>query len=114
MVTMMDKVLNSESPNLFFSRCSIDRLAYSMALKVGAKLGSITMDDIVRNLKNITVFYLPIEFDLPDDDETRGNDEAIRCQTDEAIVSIMEKLQVKHVYVSGTVEERLQIIKDNL
>jgi predicted ATPase len=114
MVTMMDKVLNSDTANLFFSRCGIDRLAYSKVLDVGSKLSQITVDDIIKNLQNVTVFYLPIEFDLPDDDLLRGNDEAVRCKTDEAIYHILQAFKIPHITVSGTVEERLQTIKNNL
>lgn len=114
MVSMMDKVLNSDSPNLFFSRCGIDRLAYATVLNVGNKLKDITLTDIKLNLQNITVFYLPIEFDLPNNDKIRGNNALIRNKTDVQIKRLIQDLGIKCITVFGTIEERLQIIKENL
>ena len=114
-VTMLDSMLDYPNKNLFFSRCIIDQLAYSRVLKVGKELHDIHIKQINQILPHINIFYIPIEFDLTDnDDEVRGNNQEIRIQTDKEIQNIIKSYKIPHTKVTGTVEERLQIIKSHI
>jgi predicted ATPase len=116
MTTMLNALLSSQEETIFFSRCAIDRLAYSRALGgVGHEFDPITIKDIVENvIPNIEVFYLPIEFDLPDGDEVRGRNEEARKAVDVEIQKILSDFDIPYTVVSGTIEERMETIAKKL
>lgn len=115
-VTMLQQILcASENQKTFFSRCSLDRLAYSNALGVGNEFREITEKDIVDVLKPfVKVFYLPIEFPLTSDDSTRGQNEEVRNKTDIELVKLITKFNINATVISGSIEERMSILKREL
>lgn len=116
LVTFTKALLKYPNQNLFFSRCAIDKLAYSRALNVGEDLHEIISKEIIEIVRPyITVFYLPIEFPLTDiNDVVRGNNEKIRFETDQNIVKILQSHKIKYKVVRGTVEERMNFIKSHI
>jgi predicted ATPase len=115
-VTFTAALLKRPHDHLFFSRCSIDKLAYGRALGVGTDLFDVTIKEIEYVVKPfIQVFYLPVEFPLTDGDDTvRGTNELVRTTTDENIQRILQEFNIPHIVVKGTVEERMKIITESL
>lgn len=115
-VTFSAALLKRPHDHLFFSRCAIDKLAYGRTLNVGEDLFDVTAKEIELVVKPfVKVFYLPIEFDLKDEDDTvRGNNEAVRRATDENIQKVLTEFNVPHTIVRGSVEERMRIITESL
>ncbi len=114
LVTITQSLLENKHHSLFFSRCAIDRLAYSRTLDVGRDLDDITIKEIKEIvIPYIQVFYLPVEFDIPKDenDIIRGNNEDIRKATDENVKKILKEFNVPHNTLSGSVEDRFKILK---
>lgn len=117
LVTFTEAILSTVGyDTLFFSRCAIDRLAYIRTLDVGRDLEDITIKEIKEIvIPFINVFYLPVEFDLPKcNDVIRGNNEEIRKETDKNIKLILDEFNINYIHVSGTVENRLNIINSFL
>lgn len=113
LVTMTQAILNSRSyyDGIFYSRCAIDRLAYSRILKVGEDLQDIIIKEIKEILiPFIDVYYIPVEFALPNNDEVRGNNEKIRNLVDLEIKNILEEFNIEFYLVKGSIEERMKII----
>lgn len=111
LVTFSEMILNWPNNNLFFSRCAIDSLAYGRVLGVGEDLHPL-MEMEIRNIviPYIKVFYIPVEFELPGDDEIRGTNEEIRKATDQEIQNILKEFDIPHTKITGPVEERLASI----
>lgn len=114
-ITMLHTILSNPDTPLFFSRCPIDKLAYSRVLEVAKD----TRDLIEKEVREITpfikLFYLPVEFELKDNlDTVRGNNEEIRRKTDREIQSILEEFNISFIKISGSIEERLHTIKSHL
>lgn len=114
-VTFAESLLKYPTNNIFFSRCAIDKLAYARALNIGKDIESI----IIKEIKEIVVpyvkvFYLPIEFELVNNDSVRGTNELVRRNTDYNIINVLENLAIDYTIVAGTIEERMKIIKSNL
>lgn len=102
---------------VFYSRCAIDRLAYSRVLNVGNEIQDLIIREIELIVKSyIDVFYIPIEFPLPlnEKDEIRGKDEEVRKLTDLEIQNIIKEFNIPVVEVRGSVEKRLETIYKNL
>lgn len=57
-----------------------------------------------------TVFYFPIEFPLVADG-VRSIDEGYRKEIDDNMKSLLEELEIEHVVVRGSIEERVLQIK---
>lgn len=115
-ITFMKSIMDLPDRNLFFSRCSIDKLAYGRALNVGADLHDLIEKEINEIvIPNVEVFYLPVEFPLTDaDDEVRGMNEEVRNKTDFEIRNILKIQEVPHTVVKGSIEERMEIILNKL
>lgn len=114
LVTMTEAILKYPNEHLFFSRCAIDRLAYGRALDVGVDLHWVIEKEIIDVLiPFITIFYLPIEFPLLNqDDEVRGKNELVRHQTDGHIKKLLDSYSNLNYYtIAGTIENRLKILK---
>lgn len=115
LVTFTENLLNEKEGNLFFSRCAVDRLAYGRALNVGEDLHDIIIKEIKEIvIPHIKVFYLPIEFSMPGDDDIRGTNEQARKDTDDHIRLILEEFNVPFITLKGSVEQRFKTIMDNL
>lgn len=116
LITMLDSILPVRPGDKFYSRCAIDRLAYSRVLNVGIEIQDLMIREIQTVLHSIKVFYIPIEFPLPLDinDEIRGTDERVRVTTDREIQNIIKEFNIPVIEVRGTVEKRLETIYKNL
>lgn len=120
MITMIDSILHDgqlDKRYTFYSRCAIDRLAYSRVLNVGIEIQDLMIREIETVMKdNIKIFYIPVEFPLPlnEKDEIRGNDEHVRKLTDLEIQKIITEFKIPVVEVRGSIERRLETIYKNL
>ena len=108
-------------------RCVIDPLAYTIVSAAGYQVDRSVLDYQWQRTKGIVdegllkvVFYFPIEFACADDG-VRSKDEDYRKETDAAFRGIIDGLKDKFgedkfrvVRVSGSVEERLEIIKKEI
>lgn len=114
MVTMMETLFVNRDK--FFSRCAIDRLAYSRVLNVGGEIQDLMIKEIETVLPNIRIYYIPVEFPLPlnEKDEIRGKDEHVRKLTDIEIMKIIDEFKIPVIEVRGTVEKRLKTIYNTL
>lgn len=92
------------------SRSIVDCIAYSHVLKSGEYLCSIA-EDYLQYIKNRAIFiYLPIEFSLSKEDEkdiARGMNEEVRQATDKEIKRLLEKYDIFHYKITGSVQERM-------
>lgn len=114
LVSLTEALLMYPEKNLFFSRCTIDRLAYSRVLGVGGALHDILIKEIQQVVRPfIEVYCLPVEFDLPGNDEVRGTNEDVRKATNDEIFKILREFDIPYTLVKGSVEERMTIIKNS-
>lgn len=120
-----EKLLDENIYPFISDRCIIDVIAYSLQ-SYGRPV--LTEKEIVdwalvlnhqetqlHNLKELFgfVFYFPIEFDIVPDG-TRSVDLDYQKAIDTNIRNILFNCKIPYVKVTGTVEERVQIIKDTL
>jgi hypothetical protein len=74
------------------------------------------LDIIFREIKNKiegTYFYFPIEFAVKKDD-FRSEDEEYRKQIDNLILGCLAHYRIPYIEVRGSIEERTQIILNNI
>ena len=113
------KLLN-ENDDYVSDRCLIDVAAYTRYSVCKGKIHPSLLweqledveDFVLKNPKSV-VFYFPIEFPVVDDG-FRSTDEEYRKKIDENIKNILDGRHIPYIEVRGTVEERLNIIKQYL
>jgi nicotinamide riboside kinase len=99
-------------------RCLIDSLAYSLYLFINGKLSVEACERhrkiFDKHIKDLDiVFYLPIEFPLIDDG-FRSLDEEFRNRIAGTMESIISILEIDVVVLTGTLEERVETVKNKL
>jgi predicted ATPase len=94
--------------------------AYTFNKAITEEISKKTADkqylDIVKfhtDNPDILLVYVPIEFELEDDGE-RPFDKKLQMKIDFLIENLLQTSNITYIKVSGTVEERLQQIKDAL
>ena len=70
------------------------------------------VEDFTLSNPKTLVFYFPIEFPVVDDG-FRSKDEEFRKKIDENIKNILNYRHIPYIEVRGTVEERLNTIKQH-
>lgn len=114
-----EKLLGEITPEGYISdRGLIDVVAYTVYLH---KQGKISENFVNNQLKKLHKFilnhpsivycYFPIEFPVVSDG-VRDLDEEFRREIDSIILSLLGALNLSFVVVNGTVEERIEKIKD--
>lgn len=71
------------------------------------------IDEFFENNKDVLVCYFPIEFPLVNDG-VRSMNEHFRKDIDSNIKSILELREIPYITVTGTVEERVKLITDEI
>ena len=71
------------------------------------------IDDFFENNRDVLVCYFPIEFPVVDDG-VRSVDEEFRKQIDNYIKDILDTREIPYITVTGTVEERVNQIKNSI
>lgn len=96
-------------------RTLIDVFAYSRASSIITKEECAKMEFVFSVLikKYDYIFYTPIEFDI-EADGVRDTNEAYRQIVDVHIRDIMNEHNVNYVSVKGSVEDRINLIKETL
>lgn len=112
---VMDKQIEAELNMWDFisDRSVIDVLAYATRFCTPKKLRALK-DQAEEHMKNNPydiVFYIPIEFPL-EKDWLRFEDEHYQEIIDLQILKYLKRYKIKYITVSGTIEQRLQIINE--
>lgn len=105
------------SKNLFFSRSPLNKLAYCQQKHPEqTMLLQLLKEEVKLLAPAMLIFYIPIEFPMKDiGDVVRGTNEQHRIETDKILVDLLSSFaNLNVVIIKGTVEERLQQIKDKL
>ena len=107
-ITLLKELTDYKGP-ICYTRGPIDVLAYSKSLEKGIACQEQQLE-LIKYLyeeKGVTLFYLPIEFDMEDKEDTlRGTNQKIRNLTDKYIQDIIKKLEIPHTKIVGSIEER--------
>ncbi len=106
--------LFEQNPNAVSDRGLTDVLAYTKYLYDN---GQIDSDEYLREQAVLTkslrfndlYIYFPIEFPVVDDG-VRSTDESFRKAIDKNILDILIKFNIPYVRVTGTVDERVEVI----
>lgn len=102
--------IRKKNTSFISDRWVYDNLAY--AKNVADNLYQTLLDRTKRYHKGYDyVFYTPIEFDL-EDDGTRFTSPEFQRHIDESILQILDVFGVEYITLSGSVDERLQIMYD--
>lgn len=114
---VLDKQISAELKNKEFisDRTVFDMIAYSY-LHCDAKTYALLVDKAISHYTNNPydiVFYLPIEFPLVAD-WIRFEDEKIRELIDLLIKNNLQRYNVEHITITGSVEERLEKINKHI
>lgn len=112
------KLLN-EKTDYVSDRCLVDVAAYTNYLVCEGKIHPSLLWEQLEDVEDFTlsnpkalVFYFPIEFPVVDDG-FRSKDEEFRKKIDENIKNILNSRHIPYIEVRGTVEERLNTIKQH-
>ena len=89
--------------------CAISYLPYSIGLPVYDELKDMIRGQYLPILKQLTIIYLPIEFELENDGLRFSTDEYQQF-IDENLIDLMHKYRLKYITTKGSVEERLRQI----
>lgn len=116
-VVMASHVSNFARPyNWFADRCVVDGCAYMQESEVGPSCWrSITSQCFYFKYLYDQIFYIPIEFDMPEDGY-RKIDEEYRCRIDKNMQELLSDC-TNVTRVKGNVEERVATVEnyfDNL
>ena len=105
--TFRNILLAKEGNNIITTRCVIDSLAYTHSLKA-AEFLIPQMEEVVELIKNeVIILYTPCDFPMTQvEDKLRGMNENIRQETDKEFLNVIEKLNIPHYTISGSLEER--------
>lgn len=96
--------------NYISDHCAISYLPYSADLPIYGQLKKMIRDNYLSNLKQLKIIYIPIEFGLENDGLRFTNDE-YQQYIDETLIDLIHKYNLKYTTIKGTVEERLEQIK---
>lgn len=116
---IMDKQIQAELNMVKYAgwfvsdRSVIDVLAYATRFCSHKKLRELK-DQAEKHIKEYPydiIFYVPIEFPL-EKDWLRFEDEHYQEIIDLQILKLLKRYKIKYVLVSGTVEQRLQIVNE--
>lgn len=117
---LLDKTL--EQPSMC-DRCIVDVAAYTSVLFDNCseeieEYQNLSLEEfeerkrIIQRTKDLElIIYLPIEFPLVDDG-VRSSDEEFQKDVDRKIVQFLNNYKISHVIITGTVEERVEKIKE--
>ena len=111
--TFNNILLAKKGENIVTTRCIIDSLAYTHSLKAAEYLIP-QMEEVVELLKNeIVILYTPCDFPMKQvEDKLRGMNEEIRQKTDKEFLKLIEKFNIPHYLISGSIRERKSKIDD--
>ena len=104
-------MLARDGQNIVTTRCVIDSLAYTHSLKA-AEFLIPQMEEAVDIIKNeVIILYTPCDFPMAQkEDKLRGMNEEVRQKTDKEFLNIIEKLNIPHYIISGSLKERMEKI----
>lgn len=99
-------------------RCVFDFIAYTTSFFKRGLLSEETYKTVLRKVQNLweqidVFFYLPVDFPLVPDGE-RSEDEDLRQAVDKEIQALLLWNKVRAVKLSGSKEERLNIIDSTI
>lgn len=112
------RILSTLSQDFILDRCVADGYAYTRWAFNNKKVSEDVLswaDFVIEQSKDKykKIFYLPIEFDL-ELDGVREDNKAFQIEIDEIIQGLYKKYNLPVIRLTGTVEERVQQIIDNL
>ena len=107
--TFRNILLARDGHNIITTRCVIDSLAYTHSLKA-AEFLIPQMEEAVELIKDeVIILYTPCDFPMAQkEDKLRGMNEEIRKETDKEFLNLIEKLNIPHYTINGSLEERKQ------
>lgn len=106
-------------------RCILDVISYTLAGLMALPLGTTERSNFanclcsqIQTLRDRRddlgiIFYFPIEFPI-ESDSVRSTDIDYQKEIDGSIRDLLEREEVPYITVSGSVEERIKIIKATL
>lgn len=101
------EVLLNNQPTIF-SRGPIDNLAYQRVLNKGQFLDSASKREIeiLKNHPDVAFIYIPIEFEMNEVDELRGNNREIQLKTESEIKNILAEFVITPYILKGDIPTR--------
>lgn len=118
-IVQMEQEVNRlrKTETVVLDRSFLDFTAYTLAYYGKGLISNSFAEKIFRECQNRLksglydiIFYFPVEFDIVDDG-VRSFDKGLQIVIDTTILSMLEFYGVKFIPVTGSVEERLNIIK---
>ena len=105
--TFRNILLATEGYNIITTRCVIDSLAYTHSLKA-AEFLIPQIEEAIELIKDkVVILYTPCDFPMKEvNDKLRGMNEEIRQKTDKEFLNLIEKLNIPHYIINGSLEER--------
>jgi nicotinamide riboside kinase len=105
--TFRNILLAREGHNIITTRCVIDSLAYTHSLKA-AEFLIPQIEEAVELIKDeVIILYTLCDFPMAQaEDKLRGMNEKIRQETDQEFLNLIEKLNIPHYTINGSLEER--------
>lgn len=113
------QIINHPCQFVLTERFMVDNLAYSRAGKKVSKhvleIHEKFVEYFYKNGSMLTIipFYIPIEF-YPKGDGVRNMDVLYQDYIDAQIRTILSDYGIQYYTITGSVEERVQMVKDNL
>ena len=70
------------------------------------------MEEVINLIKDkIIILYTPCDFPMAEkEDKLRGMNEQIRQETDKEFLNLIEKLNISHYTIGGSIKERKEKI----
>lgn len=102
--------------NLIMDRCLLDVLCYTKYLYEHHKCNRYTLNFVKILFSQVhydVIFYIEPEFEL-ENDGVRSTDRSFRDEVQRYFNYYIKELNINVVYLKGTVEERLNIISNEL
>ena len=111
-------LLYSRYKRVVFDRTTIDATCYCIALNKQGTMGDIVTKGVEYFFKKTynlidKYFYLPVEFPNTDDGIRPQGDEYQKLVS-KTYLDLFEKYNINYILCKGSVEERVEIIKNNL
>lgn len=102
-----------DTTDVIYDRCALDGVVYTHYLYANKKVTKKTMriaEELFRNIEYDMVLYIPPEFPIQDDGERSINQE-FQDNVVELFDHYIESYRLPVGYLTGTVEERVQQVK---
>lgn len=89
-------------------KCLIDYSVYGDVLLQDQRAKELLAEMIRRNASYDLLFYLPVEFPVPEDGVLRSTDPVFRQKIDDRYQELLRQWEIEHYLITGSVEDRFE------